>query len=352
MAAVRDDEYAAVVERERPLLQACAYLLTGDAGRADRLVQLVLARMYERWDRRHAVRGSRRSARWSDLAARPARCPGTPAATVRAGRRRSAAAEPVPSRSWPTCGAAAGPAGGDHPGAVCRAAQRADRRGAGPHRSTRYWCWPGRPGRDCWPRPPGPGRTTPRWPRSSARPCRSTGGPRTALPTTSSTAASWYAGAGSGAAWPRRWPWCCSSSASWCWCRTAPGPASPAPPPTAAPTSDRAAPAATRRPTWSAGARSCGSGGPRWPRWCSPYLDPQGRVLLRLRLPLRRSLRRTPDSGPGSGGALAFEMFRLDDGATEVYVQIATSRRTAVRCGETTGRTCHGQTFLDGDPST
>ena len=53
MALVRDEEYAAVVERERPLLQACAYLLTGDDGRADRLVQLVLARMYERW---HDVR--------------------------------------------------------------------------------------------------------------------------------------------------------------------------------------------------------------------------------------------------------------------------------------------------------
>src|SRR5919107_3919600 len=50
MAMVRDEEYAVVVERERPLLQACAYLLTADAERAERLVQLVLARMYERWD--------------------------------------------------------------------------------------------------------------------------------------------------------------------------------------------------------------------------------------------------------------------------------------------------------------
>ena len=49
MAVVRDEEYAVVVERERPLLQACAYLLTADAERADRLVQLVLARIYERW---------------------------------------------------------------------------------------------------------------------------------------------------------------------------------------------------------------------------------------------------------------------------------------------------------------
>src|SRR5215203_3219457 len=50
MAVVRDEEYAVVVERERPLLQACAFLLTAEEERADRLVQLVLARMYERWD--------------------------------------------------------------------------------------------------------------------------------------------------------------------------------------------------------------------------------------------------------------------------------------------------------------
>jgi hypothetical protein len=50
MAVVRDEEYAVVVERERPLLQACAYLLTANEERADRLVQLVLARLYERWD--------------------------------------------------------------------------------------------------------------------------------------------------------------------------------------------------------------------------------------------------------------------------------------------------------------
>src|SRR5215213_7509496 len=50
MAVVRDEEYAVVVKRERPLLQACAYLLTGNVERADRLVQLVLARLYARWD--------------------------------------------------------------------------------------------------------------------------------------------------------------------------------------------------------------------------------------------------------------------------------------------------------------
>ena len=48
--ADREQQYAEVVARERPLLQACAYLLTGQQERADRIVELVLARLYERWD--------------------------------------------------------------------------------------------------------------------------------------------------------------------------------------------------------------------------------------------------------------------------------------------------------------
>ena len=49
MPAIRDEEYAAVAERERPLLQAMAYLLTGDPVQAERVVQLVLAELYGRW---------------------------------------------------------------------------------------------------------------------------------------------------------------------------------------------------------------------------------------------------------------------------------------------------------------
>lgn len=49
MPAIRDEEYAAVVERERPLLQATAYLLTGDPVQAERLVQLAFAQLYGRW---------------------------------------------------------------------------------------------------------------------------------------------------------------------------------------------------------------------------------------------------------------------------------------------------------------
>jgi DNA-directed RNA polymerase specialized sigma24 family protein len=56
MPAIRDMEYAAVVGRERPLIQATAYLLTGDPVQAERVVQLVFARLYER---RHGMRDSR-----------------------------------------------------------------------------------------------------------------------------------------------------------------------------------------------------------------------------------------------------------------------------------------------------
>jgi DNA-directed RNA polymerase specialized sigma24 family protein len=49
MTATHDQEYAAVVDRERPLIQATAYLLTGDSAEAERVVQLVFAQLYGRW---------------------------------------------------------------------------------------------------------------------------------------------------------------------------------------------------------------------------------------------------------------------------------------------------------------
>ncbi|HET9780055.1 MAG TPA: hypothetical protein VFP81_12315, partial [Propionibacteriaceae bacterium] len=48
MTATHDQAYAAVVDRERPLIQATAYLLAGDPVRAERLVQLVFAQLYAR----------------------------------------------------------------------------------------------------------------------------------------------------------------------------------------------------------------------------------------------------------------------------------------------------------------
>ena len=60
MPAIRDEEYAAVVERERPLIQATAYLLTGDPAQAERVVQLVFAELYGQLPR--AQRSSSRGA--------------------------------------------------------------------------------------------------------------------------------------------------------------------------------------------------------------------------------------------------------------------------------------------------
>jgi hypothetical protein len=79
------------------------------------------------------------------------------------------------------------------------------------------------------------------------------------------------------------------------------------------------------------------------------YLDPRGEYFSGYGF---RYDERYQDPGfwTGEGGALALEMFRWDKaGATTVYLQIATSRRDAVRCGATIGRSCIGQKFLDGN---
>jgi hypothetical protein len=51
----------------------------------------------------------------------------------------------------------------------------------------------------------------------------------------------------------------------------------------------------------------------------------------------------------GRGGALGLEISRLQGGATEVYVQVASDYRSAVPCGEITGRPCQSQRFMDGN---
>lgn len=57
----------------------------------------------------------------------------------------------------------------------------------------------------------------------------------------------------------------------------------------------------------------------------------------------------TPGIWTRNPGSLGLEMFRLDRGATEVYLQIATSREAAVRCGVTTDNECIGLRFMDGN---
>ena len=47
--------------------------------------------------------------------------------------------------------------------------------------------------------------------------------------------------------------------------------------------------------------------------------------------------------------ALGLQVYRLEGGGTEVYVQIAKTRADAVRCGAITHHPCVGQRFMDGN---
>jgi DNA-directed RNA polymerase specialized sigma24 family protein len=80
----------------------------------------------------------------------------------------------------------------------------------------------------------------------------------------------------------------------------------------------------------------------------SSHLDPTGEYFsgFGYRYDSRYDM---PSFWTGQGGALAFEMFRLDKGATEVYLQVATGRRFAVRCGATTHQKCLSFRSMDGN---
>jgi hypothetical protein len=56
-----------------------------------------------------------------------------------------------------------------------------------------------------------------------------------------------------------------------------------------------------------------------------------------------------PGFWSGAGGALAFEMFRVEGGGTRLYVQLATSQDYALRCGASTGHRCFSMEFMDGN---
>lgn len=47
--------------------------------------------------------------------------------------------------------------------------------------------------------------------------------------------------------------------------------------------------------------------------------------------------------------ALGLDVYRLNGGGTEVFIQIAKTRADAVRCGEITRHRCTGQRFMDGN---
>jgi hypothetical protein len=57
----------------------------------------------------------------------------------------------------------------------------------------------------------------------------------------------------------------------------------------------------------------------------------------------------SPGFWNGQGGTLALQLERLEGGATEVYLQIASASRFADRCGERTDKPCYPVEFMDGN---
>ena len=345
MAMVRDAEYAVVVERERPLLQACAYLLTADEQRADRLVQLVLARMYERWNdvRRPRVEALHSLVRTSphdpmlpwDSGPRVQLIDGgSPAAPVpeivadlqrlppdqRAVIVLERYAELPSVQIAQVCGCtvdevlvlarqARAALGANHPDRAHDAALAEELRAAIPlDRRTAYG------GADDLDH--GRHLVRRRWLRRGV------------------AAAVAVVLLATGVVFL--------------------GPEEP-PTPVAAPPE---LPAMSRSP--SPVSVNCDTRDPlcqgeilrRWRAEMAvvvgSYLDPKAEYFSGFGY---RYNARYDDATfwSGKGGALALEMFRLDKGATTVYLQVATSRQEAVRCGATVGRRCHRQQFLDGN---
>ncbi len=83
-------------------------------------------------------------------------------------------------------------------------------------------------------------------------------------------------------------------------------------------------------------------------RVIASHLDPSGRYFSGYTFSYDE---RYESSGfwAGGDGALGLEVYRLDGGATEVYLQVASSYATATRCGSTTGGRCEGLRFMDGN---
>ena len=349
MAVVRDEEYAVVVERERPLLQACAYLLTADEVRADRLVQLVLARMYERWD---DVKRPRVEALQALVQTSPQ----------------------DPMLPWDTGPRVqlidGGPSAGSASGIVAElqrlpADQRAvivlERYAELPSVQIAEVC----------------GRTVDevlvlarqaRAALGADRPQRADDAAlaaelREAIPLDRRTAYAVAADLDHGRQLVRRRWLRRGLVAAAALVLVVTGVVFLRPDPATGPT---AAPpvvpvARTPSPTPTPITAGCDTTDPlcqgeilrRWRAEMAvvvgSYLDPAGSYFSGYGYRYDERYEE-PGFWTGQGGALAFEMSRWDKaGATTVYVQIATSRQNAVRCGATTGRPCSRQKFLDGN---
>ena len=346
MAAMRDDEFAAVVERERPLLQGIAYLLTGDAERADRLVQAVWARMYENWAQvtRPQVEAIR-----ALIVAEPLALnlpwESQPRFELVDGQRLTAAAtEPIVADL---------------------------RRLAADQRTViileRYAQLPSAQIAEVLGRPIDEVLVLAR----QARAALAAGHPQRvddtalareladAIPVDHRTAYGSADDLAHGRRLVQRRRLRRGAAALAAAVLLVVGFAVLLP--DRAPTPSAAPPAATPVPA------SVTPTGPN----CSPAESTcRGRILFRWRSEMAEVVQShldpdgvyfsgfgyrydgrydSPDFWSGQEGALAFEMFRLDRGATVVYVQIATSRQTAVRCGATTGHECQTVRFMNGN---
>ncbi|SEP83791.1 SigE family RNA polymerase sigma factor [Microlunatus flavus] len=76
------------------------------------------------------------------------------------------------------------------------------------------------------------------------------------------------------------------------------------------------------------------------------HLDPEGRYFNASSYYARDE---TEGLWETKKGALAMEVFRVGSGSTQVYLQVATARAYAPRCGEATGTTCSSIRFMDGN---
>jgi DNA-directed RNA polymerase specialized sigma24 family protein len=340
MSAIRDEEYAAVVERERPLIQATAYLLTGDPIEAERVVQLVFAQLYGRWPgqshpNREALRAVVRAARapvnlpWEyrervKLIDGP---PPTPAAEQIVADLRTliydqrvtivldryaglSVAEIAEILHRPVDG-------------VLLLSQQARASLVAEH----------------------PGRTSDE---------RLTHELRDAIPYDMREAHGSADDLAHGRRLTRR-RWIQRGSAT----LTAVVllvvaavllvPTGP-PVPHAAPSLPISTPTGRDCNPASATCRSkiLFAWRSQMAEVATSHLDPKGQYFSGFGYAYDNRYD-MPSFWTGQGGALAFEMFRLDKGATEVYLQIATSRKFAVRCGRTTHHRCVQVQFMDGN---
>jgi DNA-directed RNA polymerase specialized sigma24 family protein len=80
----------------------------------------------------------------------------------------------------------------------------------------------------------------------------------------------------------------------------------------------------------------------------SSYLDPKGEYFTASGYSYTNDYRGA-GFWNGGGGALSVDLYRAPGGATEVKLQIATSREYALPCGRTTKRECRTLRFMDGN---